>query len=247
MKVSIITVVLNCAKYISGCIGSVIMQAHADIEYIIIDGKSTDGTVAVIEKHLAHIACFISSPDDGFYSALNRGLNLATGEVIGILNADDVLADTQVISTIVHNFKQTNCDAVYGNLIYTTKHDIDKVIRKWKSGTFHRNAVKYGWMPPHPTIYIKKKIFQKLGYYSMDFGHSSDYELILRFFYKHQVRAVYVDKLFIKMRTGGMSNGSLLQLAKACAEDYRAMVINEIPNPLIAMVGKKLRKIEQYF
>ncbi|MET3114761.1 glycosyltransferase involved in cell wall biosynthesis [Pedobacter sp. CG_S7] len=246
MKVSIITVVLNCANYISDCIDSILIQTHKNIEYIVIDGKSVDGTIAVIEKYLPSIDYFISVPDEGIYSALNKGLSVATGEIIGILNADDVLANAHVISTIVENFKNSTCDAVYGNLNYTSRNDINQVIRRWRSKSFRRNAVKYGWMPPHPTIYIKKEVFFKHGNYSMEYGHSSDYELILRFFYKHQIVAVFVDQLFVKMRMGGVSNGSVKQLLRACSEDYRAMILNDIPIPLVAIVGKKLRKIEQF-
>lgn len=246
MKVSIITVVLNCVNYIADCIDSILIQNHNDIEYIVIDGKSTDGTIIVIEKYQSFIDYFVSVPDEGIYSALNRGLSIATGDVIGILNADDVLADAHVISTIVENFKNKSCDAVYGNLNYTSRNDLNHVIRIWRSKSFQRNSVKYGWMPPHPTIYIRKEIFLKYGNYSMNYGHSSDYELILRFFYKHQIVAVFVDQLFVKMRIGGVSNGSVKQLLMACSEDYRAMILNDIPSPIMAIVGKKIRKIEQF-
>jgi glycosyltransferase involved in cell wall biosynthesis len=247
MKVSVITVVKNCDLYISSCIESVLKQKHREIEYIIIDGNSTDDTVSIIKRYLPHVHCFISAPDTCFYSALNRGISMATGDVIGILNADDVLADADVISTVVGNFKDKSCDAVYGNLNYTNRNDLSQVTRKWQSNPFQRSAVKYGWMPPHPTIYIRREVYKKLGYYSLDYGHSSDYELILRFFYKHRIHAVFVDKLFVKMRKGGISNGTCKQLFKACSEDYRALIYNDIPLPLVAIVAKKLRKLEQYF
>ena len=172
---------------------------------------------------------------------------MATGEIIGILNADDVLADADVISTVVENFKNNSCDAVYGNLNYTNRHDVSQVTRKWRSSSLRRNALKFGWMPPHPTIYIRKEIYTKFGSYSLDYGHSSDYELILRLFYKHQIKSVFVDKLFVNMRKGGISNGTYKQLLKAFSEDYRAMVFNEIPLPFMAVVGKKLRKIRTIF
>lgn len=247
MKVSVITVVLNCAAYIANCIDSIVNQKHKEIEYIIIDGNSTDGTVSIIETYARKVHCFVSEPDKGFYGALNRGINMATGEVIGILNADDVLADADVITTIVENFKNNSCDAVYGNLNYTHRNDLDQVIRKWQSSSYSRTAIKYGWMPPHPTIYIRKEIYLKHGTYSMDYGHSSDYELILRFFYKHQINTVYVDRLFVKMRMGGISNGTYKQLFKAWSADYKAMIFNNVPYPAVAVVAKKLRKLEQYF
>mgnify|MGYP003945378095 CR=1 FL=1 len=247
MKVSVITAVFNCASYISSCIDSIAKQKHKEIEYIIIDGNSTDGTVSIINTYAAHVHYFVSEPDNGFYGALNRGISMATGEVIGILNADDVLADADVITTVVENFKNSSCDAVYGNLNYTQRNDLNQVIRKWRSNAYSRKAIKYGWMPPHPTIYIRKEIYLKHGTYSMDYGHSSDYELILRLFYKHQINTVYVDRLFVKMRIGGVSNNTYKQLFKACSADYRAMIFNDIPHPVVAVVAKKLRKLEQYF
>lgn len=246
MKVSIVTVVLNCENFISCCIDSVLMQKHDDIEYIVIDGKSTDGTISRIEKYRDQIHCYISEPDQGFYSALNRGLALATGEIVGILNADDVLANADVISSIVDKFMQTGCDAVYGNLNYTSRNNLDCIIRKWRSKSFLRSYLHFGWMPPHPTLYLKRSIYVKHGCYSMNFGHSADYEFILRLFYKHQIYAVFVDQLFVKMRIGGISNGSLSQLIKGCREDYQAMVFHQLPFPFISAVGKKFRKIEQF-
>ncbi|WP_432713100.1 glycosyltransferase family 2 protein [Pedobacter sp.] len=247
MKVSIVTIVLNCEKYIADCIDSVLIQDYQEIELIIIDGKSTDSTIPIIKSYLPQVSYFISVADQGFYSALNQALNIATGDVIGILNADDVLADAHVISTIVEKFKNNHCEAVYGNLNYTKRDDVNAVVRTWRSNSFQRNAVHYGWMPPHPTIYIKKEVYERLGDFSMDFGHSSDYELVLRFFYKHHISAVFVDKIFVKMRIGGMSNNSLQQRLKACIADYKAMCVHQVPYPLIALVGKKIRKIEQYF
>jgi glycosyltransferase involved in cell wall biosynthesis len=247
MKVTIITVVLNSARYIAGCIDSILMQQHPDIEYIILDGASTDGTVAIIEKYLSHIFYFESVKDDDFYSTLNRGLSIANGEIIGILNADDVLADPSVVSIIVKSFLEKNCDAVYGNLNYTKRDNLNTVIRTWRSKKFQRHSLKYGWMPPHPTVYLKKGLFSKLGNYSSNYGASSDYELILRFFYKHRVKAVFVDKLFVKMRLGGVSNSTFKQRLKAITQDYNALLLHNIPYPLIAVIGKKVRKIEQFF
>ncbi len=247
MKVSIITVVLNGASYIASCIESVLVQKHSDIEYIILDGASTDGTVSIIERYLSEIHFFESSIDEGFYAALNRGLSIATGEIIGILNSDDVLAGPNVISTIVENFAQKRCDAVYGNLIYTHRDNLSKVIRTWRSKAFQRHTLKYGWMPPHPTVYLKKEVFSKLGYYSDQYGASSDYEFILRVFYKHPVEAVYIDQLFVKMRIGGVSNNSFKQRMKAFLQDYHAMVHHHIPYPLLAVIGKKFRKVKQFF
>lgn len=245
MKVTLITVVLNCEKYISCCINSVLQQDYKNIEYLIIDGKSTDGTLAIIESHRSKITRIVSEKDTGFYGALNRGIRLATGQIIGVLNADDFLAHGQVISTIVNNFNTHSCDAVYGNLDYINRYNQEQVVRRWRSAPFNRSAVKYGWMPPHPTVYFRREVYQKFGCYSESFGYCSDYELILRMFYKNEVNSVFIDMLIVKMRMGGMSNNSLRGMIRGCFNDYKAVKLHQIPNPLVTILVKKLRKFEQ--
>lgn len=246
MKVSIVTVVLNCAPYIAGCIHSVLQQQEADIEYIVIDGGSSDGTVEIISQYLEGISKFISEKDEGYYSALNHGIRLATGDIVGILNADDVLADPYVISSIAGCFMQFNCDALYGNLVYTARHDINVVIRNWRSKSFLLSSIKYGWMPPHPTLYLRKEVFNSHGLYARNFGLSADYEMIVRLFYKKRIRSVFLNRLIVRMRSGGVSNHGVRQLCKAIIADYKVLVFNQVPRPFVALAGKKLRKLKQF-
>lgn len=246
VKVSIVTVVLNCAPYIAGCILSVLQQQEADIEYIVVDGGSSDGTVEIISQYLSEISTFISEKDDGYYSALNRGIRLATGDIVGVLNADDVLADPYVISCIAGCFRQSTCDAIYGNLVYTARHDINIVIRNWRSNSFLPSSIKYGWMPPHPTLYLRKEVFNAHGLYASDFGLSADYEMIIRLFYKKKIHSVFLNLLIVRMRAGGLSNKGVKQLCSAILADYKVLVFNQIPRPFLALAGKKLRKLKQF-
>ncbi len=247
MKVSIITVVYNAEKFIKDCIVSVITQTYPTIEYIIVDGGSTDNTLTIIADYKSKLAHIISEKDKGIYDAINKGIKLASGEVIGILNADDMLASTTAIEEIVNSFKANNADAVYGNLNYVDANDKSKVIRKWVSKQFAEKDFKYGWMPAHPTLYLKRELYERYGNYSLDFGTAADYELMLRFFYSHHVKAIFLDQLIVKMRIGGISNSSNKQRYLAAKNDYKALKVNQVPMPLASLLFKKLSKIAQYF
>ena len=246
MKISIITVVYNAESYIKGCIDSVLTQDYQNIEYIIIDGGSTDNTCAIIEPYLKKIHHFSSEKDRGMYDALNKGIAIATGELVGILNADDTLASKSVISKIAKFYTEVNTEGVYGNLNYVNANNPSHVIRKWVSKQFNINHIKQGWMPAHPTLYLKRALFAKYGNYSLDYGTAADYELMIRFLYRFQVKAHYLDQLFVKMRVGGMSNSSSKQRYLAFINDYKAAKINGIPFPLLTIIRKKLSKIAQF-
>ncbi len=247
MKVSLVTVVLNCSDYIEDCMKSVIGQDYHNIEYIIIDGGSTDGTIPLIKKYGHKIDYFLSEKDAGMYDALNKGLAVATGDLVGVLNADDLFAASDTISSVVSCFRQNDCDIVYGNLNFISRVDFTKVTRRWRSKPYKLKSVKTGWMPAHPTMYIKRRVITDQGGYSLDFGSCADYELIIRILQNKNFQAVFLDKLLILMRDGGMSNGSLRKVYRTMVNDYRVLAHNKIPNPLLVMVLKKLRKLNQFF
>jgi glycosyltransferase involved in cell wall biosynthesis len=247
MKVSIITIVYNAEKYIQDCIESVINQTYEDIEYIVIDGGSTDDTLLKIAKYRYEISHFVSEKDKGIYDAINKGLKIATGQIVGVLNADDMLASVNVITEVVKCFVINQPDSVYGNLNYVDAENTGKINRKWLSKQFVKKDIKMGWMPAHPTFYAKRELFKKYGNYSLDFGTAADYELMIRFLYHFQINAVFLDLLIVNMRVGGVSNSSFKQRYLALKNDYSAMRRNKIPYPLITLLFKKLSKIPQYF
>ena len=247
MKVSIITTCKNSAETIEDTIVSVLSQDYSDIEYIVIDGNSNDETLSIIEKYRAHIHVFISEPDNGFYYALNKGIGRATGDVVGILNADDFYASKSVISEVVKTFVLTNSDAVYGDLHYVDRSDTSKIIRNWVSGNYTKGLFLKGWMPPHPTFFVKRNLYEQFGVFDVSFKSAADYELMLRFIHKHQVKIAYLPLVFVKMRVGGKSNVSLKNRLKANLEDRRAWKVNGIRPHLLTLIYKPLRKLSQFW
>jgi glycosyltransferase len=225
----------------------VISQQYADIEYIVIDGFSTDGTFDIVNRYLAHISHCVSEPDEGMYHALNKGISMATGELVGILNADDFLEDSQVVTELVRCVRENDCDAVYGNLHYVKRRDPNIISRKWVSKSAGLHDFERGWMPAHPTLFIKRIYFDLYGNYALNLGTAADYELILRFLYTHRLKAVFLNKLMVNMRTGGLSNGSFVKLYRAFWYDYKAMRLHDIPSPFMAITFKKIRKLRQFF
>ncbi len=246
MKISLITVTLNSEKYLEECILSVQGQTHTDIEHIIIDGKSTDGTLAIIKKHQDHIAKWVSEKDFSMYDAINKGMAMATGDVIGTLNSDDVLASPDVISTIAAAFKSGKANVVYGDLVYVDQQHPEKVIRKWKGGKFNYKRFRYGWMPAHPTFYFRRNLLERCGNYETHFFTASDYEFMTRYLYFYKVGAVYIPKLIVRMRIGGISNSNLLRRLRANRRDYLAMKKNKVPFPFVVSFLKPVIKIHQF-
>ncbi len=247
MKVSIITVVFNCNNTIEYAIESVMNQSYKNIEYIVIDGASTDGTVNTIGSYSNYIDTFISEPDSGLYDAMNKGIEKATGDIIGFINADDVINSADCIELIVEKFKSTGADVVYGDKIYVDQKNTSKVVRVWKSGTFNRNKYKTGWMTPHLSTYIKKDLYDKYGTFRRDFTIAADYELMLRFIYKYKAKTEYIPITIAKMRAGGISNGSLKNIVISNFEVYKSWKVNNLRiSPLIA-IRKPLKKLNQFF
>jgi len=246
-KVSIITAVFNEVELIEQCINSVLSQSYENIEYIIVDGGSTDGTVEVIRKYKDKISNWISKPDNGLYYALNKGLQMATGEIVGFLHADDIYPDNEIINTVVFKMIEYNVDGCYGDLMYVGRHNIEKTVRYWKSRPYYDGLFKKGWMPPHPTLFLKRDIYKRYGFFNTDFRIAADYELMLRLFEKNKISSHYIPEVLIKMRVGGVSNSGLRNLLKKSIEDYRAWKVNYLCGGGYTILLKNISKIPQFF
>ncbi len=244
MKVSIITSVYNNKETIKDAIESVLSQTYKNIEYIIIDGASTDGTVEIIKGYEDKINKFVSEPDKGIYDGLNKGINITSGDIIGFLHSDDVYMNNEVIEKVVETFKKYNCDGVYGDLVYVSKSS-DKVIRFWKSGEFSVDKLKKGWMPPHPTLFLKREIYEKYGLFDLSFKIAADYDFMLRVL-KNNLKLYYIPEVLYKMRIGGESNKSLKNIILKSKEDLKALRKNEIGG-IDILLRKNFSKIGQFF
>jgi len=245
LKISLITVVYNAQNTIDRCLDSVVRQKFNNVQHIVIDGGSTDNTIKIINKYRDNISVFISEPDNGIYDAMNKGISLADGDIIGTLNADDYLANDDILNDVANSFEQQNVHILYGDLDFIDPNG--KVVRKWRSGGYRSGLFNWGWMPPHPTFYCKKELFEKLGGYKLDYGSAADYELMLRFIHAHKADVFYLNKVLIKMFIGGVSNKSLNNRVKALLYDLKAMRNNDILFPFMTVIFKPLRKIMQFF
>lgn len=246
LKVSIITVSYNSSSTIEDTIKSVVSQTYPKIEYIIVDGASTDQTLEICDRYKDKIAKIVSEKDKGIYDAMNKGLQLATGDIIGILNSDDVYNDEKVIEDVVATLTKNNAQALYANLVYVDRDDLKKVKRYWKSGKFKRSGFKWGWMPPHPTVFIAKKHYDEFGGFNLQLKSSADYELMLRFFYKHNITPAYLNRVITRMRMGGESNVTVKNRIKGNKEDRMAWKINGLKANWFTLTIKPLRKLPQF-
>jgi glycosyltransferase involved in cell wall biosynthesis len=246
VKISIITVSYNSEQTIEDTILSVINQSYKNIEYIIIDGASTDSTHSILNKYQNQISKIISEKDHGIYDAMNKGILAATGDVIGILNSDDMYADSQVIKNIVALLQKENTDGVYADLQYVKKDNTTAIVRTWKSGSYKEGKFLLGWMPPHPTFFVKKQMYDQFGTYNTIFKSAADYELMLRFIHKNKIKLSYLPRVIIKMRAGGKSNVTLSNRIKANIEDRKAWEINELKPNFFTLFIKPLSKLVQF-
>jgi glycosyltransferase involved in cell wall biosynthesis len=247
VKVSIITICYNAVDHIDETIRSVVMQEHRDIEHIVIDGGSTDGTRTKIERYREVIALYVSEPDQGVYDAMNKGLRAATGEVIAFVNGGDMIAHRNCVSEMAAAFAAGDAEAIYGDAYMVDPKDIRKVVRFWKGGEYRREAFRNGWMPPHLGTYIRKSVYDRYGLFRDDLKVSADYELMFRFMYKHRIRVKYIPKVLVRFRLGGVSNRSMAHIWRANLEVYRAWGLNgESVSPLI-ILRKPLGKLFQFF
>ena len=246
-KISIITVSFNSVITIRDTIESVISQDYNNIEYIIIDAGSNDGTLDVIKEYEGHINFFISEDDNGIYDGMNKGISVATGDVVGILNSDDFYPNIFIISNVASTFVKEKCDAVYGDLVYVKFFDIDKIVRYWQSGVYSADKIKNGWMLPHPTFFVKRLLYNKYGYYDTDLKTAADYKMVLKLLYKYNIKVFYIPMILVNMRMGGVSNSSILNRIRANKEDGLAWTKNQLNKPLFVRIKKPLQKIKQFF
>jgi glycosyltransferase involved in cell wall biosynthesis len=244
-KLSIITVTYNSADTLANCIESVKAQSQT-AEHIIVDGASTDTTSTILDDYKEHLAKVISEPDCGMYDGLNKGLNLATGDIVGLLHADDFYPNATILSQVIDVFKNPDVDACYGDLIYVENKDISKIIRYWKSGNYNPKKFYNGWMPPHPTFFVRRSVYEKFGCFNLDMGTAADYELMLRFLLKHKIKMAYIPEVLVHMRTGGVSNRSFKNRINANRMDRNAWKINGLQPYPWTLIAKPLRKLGQW-
>lgn len=246
MKISVITVVFNNERTIKSTIDSVIGQSYPEVEYIVIDGGSTDKTIDIIRSYGKKVSKLISEKDEGIYDAMNKGIKAAEGDVICFLNSDDFYVDNQVLEKVAGIFNTKKVDSCYGDLYYVDKNDINKVIRLWRSQPYKKGIFRRGWYPPHPSFFVKKYIFDKYGGFNLKFKISADYELTLRFLEKYSISSYYLPEVLVKMRVGGESNRNILNILKANYECYKAWQENGLKYNIIDAITKPFNKARQY-
>ncbi len=246
MSVSVISVTHNAVQTLAQCLDSVAVQQQAS-EHIIIDGGSTDGTLDLLAKRQDELGRVISEPDRGIYDAMNKGIKLASGEIIGILNADDFYPSTQVLGRVKAVFSDPSVDACYGDLRYVDAVDVKKTVRYWRSGDFDAKKFYWGWMPPHPTFFVRRRVYEQFGGFRLDLGSAADYELMLRFLLREGIRAVYIPEVLVHMRTGGVSNARVSNRIQANRMDRKAWAVNGLKPYPWTLWMKPLRKIGQWW
>lgn len=246
MKISVITAVLNRKNTIGHCINSVQSQDYCNVEHIIQDGCSTDGSLDVIAKFANGSTCIVSEPDDGIYDAINRGIMRSTGDVIGLMHSDDFFPHERVLSLVAAALSDPRVDGVYGDVLHVASDNVNRIIRYWRSGEYTHSKLRFGWMPPHPTVYLRREVFDKWGLYDAKFRVAGDYDALLRFLSRGGIKLAYIPEIMVKMRVGGESNGSIINIWKKSSEDLIALRSNKVGG-VPTLIFKNLRKIIQFF
>lgn len=245
MKISVVTAVFNRAGTIGQALDAVSHQTYGEIDHVIQDGGSTDGTLGILEQKSSAYTRVHSAPDAGIYDAINKGITRAEGGVIGLMHSDDFFADDQVLADVAELFEDPDVDGVYGDLQYVAAEDTTRVIRHWRSGPYDPRKLRHGWMPPHPTVYLRRKVFEEFGLYDTSYRIAADYDAMLRYMGKGGIRMAYLPRVLVKMRVGGESNRSLKHIILKSREDYRALRSNSMGGAG-ALVRKNLSKIGQF-
>ena len=248
IRISVVTATLNCAKTLPDCLTSVARQSYSNYEHVIVDGASTDGTIDVIHQHIDKLAAFQSEHDIGIYDALNKGIQLANGEVIGFLHADDLFASNDALSKIAKAFKDPTVCAVYGDLEYVNQKDTSNVIRRWQGNTFNLRDLGWGWMPAHPTLYVRREWYLKIGGFDISYRIAADYLSILKLFTQPNFKSEYIPDVLVTMRLGGASNKTLKNIIIKSKEDWKALRSCNFSFIIAirAIAWKNLRKLSQF-
>ena len=243
--VTIITIVFNNVTTIRNAVQSVAYQDYDNIEHVVIDNCSTDGTLEAINEQKDDISLILSEPDEGIYYALNKGIEIANGEIVGFLNSDDVLKNRHTIATIVNNLTISNNEAIYGDLQYFSKKRPNRITRRWKSNIYSSQKFRQGWMPPHPTFYTYKKIYIKYGFFDISYKISSDYDMMLRLLYEKKIKAKYIPEVLVRMQRGGVSNQNFKSIMLKTKEDF--LIMKKYDFSLLTLFNKTFRKFSQFF
>jgi len=244
--ITLITVVFNAAQTFEQTIQSVIGQSYRNVQYIVVDGGSTDGSLEIIKQYADYIDCWLSEKDGGIYDAMNKGISLATGEIIGVLNADDLYAHNHVLEDVLAVFKDSTIDACFSDLVYVDRKDTDRVVRYWQSKPYQDGLFQIGWMPPHPTFFVRRKVYDQFGLFDLNFKIAADVELLMRFIAKHKIKTVYLPRITVKMRVGGTTNKSWLNIIRQNVEIYKAARKNGFSLSPFFIPRKSIDRLSQF-
>jgi glycosyltransferase involved in cell wall biosynthesis len=246
VRISVVMAVYNRRETVAQAVESVLSQTHPDVETVLIDGASTDGTLDTLQPYRQCLDVFVSEPDDGIYDALNKGIERASGDVIGFLHADDVFAHSRVLAHVAEAFVDPAVEAVYGDLVYVRHDNVDCVVRYWRAGEFEPGALRRGWMPPHPTFYVRRHVYQRLGLFDTRYHIAADYDSVLRFLGRGGIRTTYIPQVLVRMRVGGISNRSLGSILRKTREDLNALRSNGVGG-IGSLLQKNFSKLSQFW
>ena len=246
IKISIITAVFNRKDTIEQCILSILNQDYIDLECVLQDGNSNDGTIEKIESFKDERIILESFTDNGIYDAINKGISRSSGEIIGLMHSDDYFPNKSILGKVCKAFEDPNVDGVYGDLDYVSAINDEQIVRKWKSGEYVKENLKIGWMPPHPTLYLRRYVYENFGLYDTKYKIAADYDAILRYLIKGNIKLKYIPETFVKMRTGGISNKNFKNLLIKSIEDYKIVKSYGVGG-VLSILNKNLLKINQFF
>ncbi len=246
LKISVVTAVYNNKKTICQAIDSVLSQSHPMLESVVIDGASNDGTLEVLEDYRSRLGLLISEPDGGIYEALNKGISYSNGDIVGFLHADDIFEDNNVLAKVAAVFEDPKIDAVYGDLVYVQHDDVSKVVRYWKSGHYDAVLLSKGWMPPHPTFYVRRSVYNRLGGFDTRYRIAADYDTVLRFLAVGKIYAKYIPEVLVRMRVGGISNRSWRTIVSKSFEDLDILKRNKVGG-IVSLINKNVSKLSQFW